>query len=315
MIVSSILDPAVISTFLVSATLFGSWFTFWYKTNLARTERERAYVCTLLSSSITSTCSIPLVYTLLTNGGDLIEILAYRTWTVVATTFFMTFLITDLVIGVVFYRSKIELLTGWIHHITYLGTLTWAIHNQYTAVFIMMCSLELPTFILALGSVRSQLRRDYVFASTFLVTRILFHAYAIKCAWVMKPYGPVVIALSAFFPVHCFWFYGKWCLIQVYVQGRVCLIVLVSLLGFIKQQIRLAAKRKQEALVSKQAQRKRSKHSSQHIQPSVISTTVKAAIKKTSVSSRSSKTTTNTTSAYLSSPTPSFHQSPPVSVH
>ncbi|KAL9550049.1 hypothetical protein PS6_005757 [Mucor atramentarius] len=292
MIVSSILDPAVISTFLVSATLFGSWFTFWYKTNLARTERERAYVCTLLSSSITSTCSIPLVYTLLTNGGDLIEILAYRTWTVVATTFFMTFLITDLVIGVVFYRSKIELLTGWIHHITYLGTLTWAIHNQYTAVFIMMCSLELPTFILALGSVRSQLRRDYVFASTFLVTRILFHAYAIKCAWVMKPYGPVVIALSAFFPVHCFWFYG-----------------------FIKQQIRLAAKRKQEALVSKQAQRKRSKHSSQHIQPSVISTTVKAAIKKTSVSSRSSKTTTNTTSAYLSSPTPSFHQSPPVSVH
>jgi len=296
MIVSSILDPAVISTFLVSATLFGSWFTFWYKTNLARTERERAYVCTLLSSSITSTCSVPLVYTLLTNGGDLTEILAYRTWTVVATTFFMTFLITDLVIGVVFYRSKIELLTGWIHHITYLGTLTWAIHNQYTAVFIMMCSLELPTFILALGSVRSQLRRDYVFASTFLVTRILFHAYAIKCAWVMKPYG-------------------KWCLIQVYFQGRVHLIVSVSLLGFIKQQIRLAAKRKQEALVNKQAQRKRSKHSSQHIQPSVISTTVKAAIRKTSVSSRSSKTTTNTTSAYLSSPTPSFHQSPPVSVH
>ncbi|KAF1802472.1 hypothetical protein V8B55DRAFT_1378007 [Mucor lusitanicus] len=292
MIVSSIFDPAVIATFLVSATIFGSWFTFWYKTNLARTERERAYVCTLLSSSITSTCSIPLVYTLLTNGGDLTEILAYRTWTVIATTFFMTFLITDLVVGSIFYRSKIELLTGWIHHITYLGTLTWAIHNQYTAVFIMMCSLELPTFILALGSVRSQLRRDYVFASTFLVTRILFHAYAIKCAWVMKPYGPVVTALSAFFPVHCFWFYG-----------------------FIKQQIRLAAKRKQEALANKQAQRKRSKQASQHIQPSVISTTIKTTIKKTSVSRSSKATANNTTSSYLSSPTPSFHQSPPVSVH
>ncbi|GAN08967.1 conserved hypothetical protein [Mucor ambiguus] len=292
MIVSSILDPVVITTFLVSATVFGSWFTFWYKTHLARTERERAYVCTLLSSSITSTCSIPLVYTLLTNGGDLAEILAYRTWTVIATTFFMTFLITDLVVGSIFYSSKIELLTGWIHHITYLGTLTWAIHNQYTAVFIMMCSLELPTFILALGSVRSQLRRDYVFASTFLVTRILFHAYAIKCAWVMKPYGPVVTALSAFFPVHCFWFYG-----------------------FIKQQIRLAAKRKQEALASKQAQRKRSKQASQHIQPSVISTTIKTTIKKTSVSRSSKATTNNTTSSYLSSPTPSFHQSPPVSVH
>lgn len=209
MIISSVIDSTVIATFLISATLFGSWFTFWYKSNLARTERERAYVCTLLSSSITSTCSIPLVYTLLTNGGDLTEILAYRTWTVIATTFFMTFLITDLVIGVVFYRSKIELLTGWIHHITYLGVLTWAIHNQFTAVFVMMCSLELPTFILALGSVRSHLRRDYIFATTFLITRILFHAYAIKCAWSMRPYGPVVIALSAFFPVHCFWFYGN----------------------------------------------------------------------------------------------------------
>ncbi|CAO3654173.1 unnamed protein product [Mucor fragilis] len=292
MLVSSILDPAVISTFLVSATVFGSWFTFWYKTNLARTERERAYVCTLLSSSITSTCSIPLVYTLLTNGGDLTEILAYRTWTVIATTFFMTFLITDLVIGSVFYRSKIELLTGWIHHITYLGTLTWAIHNQYTAVFIMMCSLELPTFVLALGSVRSQLRRDYVFASTFLVTRILFHAYAIKCAWVMKPYGPVVTALSAFFPVHCFWFYG-----------------------FIKQQIRLASKRKQQALANKQAQRKRSKQVLQHIQPSVISTTIKTTVKKTSVSRSNKAATNNTAPSYLSSPTPSFHQSPPVSVH
>ncbi|KAG2195165.1 hypothetical protein INT46_011143 [Mucor plumbeus] len=292
MIISSVIDSTVIATFLISATLFGSWFTFWYKTNLARTERERAYVCTLLSSSITSTCSIPLVYTLLTNGGDLTEILAYRTWTVIATTFFMTFLITDLVIGVVLYPNKIELLTGWIHHITYLGVLTWAIHNQFTAVFIMMCSLELPTFILALGSVRSQLRRDYIFATTFLITRILFHAYAIKCAWFMKPYGPVVIALSAFFPVHCFWFYG-----------------------FIKQQIRLAAKRKQELLTNKQSQRKRSKQPSLHIQPNItsITTSSKTTIKKTSI--LRNNTTNNATSKYLSSPTPSFHQSPPVSVH
>lgn len=209
MIIHSIFDPIVLTTFALSAALFGSWFTIWYKSNLLRTTRERAYVCTLLSSSITSMSSLPLVYQLLTNGGDLSEILVYRTWTVIATTFFMTFLIMDLSIGIVFYKDKIELLTGWIHHITYLGVLTWAIHNQYTSVFIMMCSLEVPTFILAIGSVRSYLRRDYIFATTFLLTRILFHAYAIKCAWVMKPYGPVVNAVAAFFPVHCFWFYGN----------------------------------------------------------------------------------------------------------
>jgi hypothetical protein len=208
MIISSVFHPVVIGTSLLSATAFGSWFAFWYKSNLARTERERAYVCTLLSSSITSIASLPLVYTLLTNHGQLAEILAYRTWTVIATTFFMTFLIMDLVIGSIFYRNKVELLTGWIHHITYLCVLTWAISNQYTAVFIMMCLLELPTFILAIGSVRSYLRRDYLFASTFVLTRIMFHAYAIWTAYKMEPFGPVMLALSAFFPIHCFWFYG-----------------------------------------------------------------------------------------------------------
>ncbi|KAI8646761.1 hypothetical protein BD408DRAFT_439854 [Parasitella parasitica] len=290
MIIASIFDSAFISTFALSAVLFGSWFSFWYKSNLARTEKERAYVCTLLSSSVTSLCSIPLVYTLLTNGGDLAEIAVYRTWTVIATTFFMTFLVVDLVIGVVFYRSKIDMLTGWIHHITYLLVLSWGIHNRLTAVFIMMCSLEVPTFILALGSVRSQLRQDYVFAATFLTTRIVFHAYAIKCAWVMEPLGSVVIALMAFFPVHCFWFYG-----------------------FIKQQIRLAAKKRQESVAGNQAQRQRSKQ--QHIQPSTVSTATlspETIIKKTSIS-RVNKT--SATQPYLSSPTPQFHQSPPVSVH
>lgn len=210
MIISSVFDPAVIATSLFSATVFGLWFTFWYKTNLARTERERAYICTLLSSSITSLSSLPLVYTLLTNNGQLSEILVYRTWTVIVTAFFMTFLITDLVIGSIFYRNKVELLTGWIHHITYLCVLTWAIAQQYTAIFIMMCSLELPTFILAIGSVRSYLRRDYLFATTFLLTRIVFHGYAIWTAYKMETFGPVMLALSAFFPVHCFWFYGMY---------------------------------------------------------------------------------------------------------
>ncbi|KAI8076409.1 uncharacterized protein B0P05DRAFT_545763 [Gilbertella persicaria] len=207
--ISSVFHPTVITTSLVSIALFGSWFTFWLKTNLARTERERAYVCTLMSSSVTSISSLPLVFTLISNGGNMTEILAYRTWTVVITTFFMTFLVMDLCIGVMFYRNKIELLTGWIHHITYLGTLTWAIYQQYTSVFVMMCCLELPTFILALGSVRSQLRRDYLFALSFLCTRIVFHLFSIYCAWKMKPLGPVMLALSAFFPVHCFWFYGR----------------------------------------------------------------------------------------------------------
>ncbi|CAO3662727.1 hypothetical protein CU097_007868 [Rhizopus azygosporus] len=213
--ITSIFDPIVIKTSIYSTITLIGWFTFWYKSKLARTEREIAYVCTLLSSFITSVSSIPLVYTLF--RSNLTRVLDYRTWTVQITVFFMTFLVIDLMIGSLFYPKKIGLLTGWIHHIVYIGVLTWAISQGYCSIFIMMCLLEVPTFLLALGSVRNQFRHDYLFAFTFVLTRILFHAYTILCAFQLKPFGPIMIALTAFFPLHCFWFYG-----------------------FIKQQLRLS---------------------------------------------------------------------------
>lgn len=116
----------------------------------------------------------------------------------------------DLSLGMIYYRNKIGLLTGWIHHITYIIVLIWAISNQFCSIFIMMCILEVPTFLLALGSMRVRLRRDALFAASFVLTRILFHAYAILSAWNMElRFGPVVNALTIFFPVHCYWFLGK----------------------------------------------------------------------------------------------------------
>jgi hypothetical protein len=206
--IDSLLDLITIKTSFYSTILFIAWFTAWYKTKLVTTEREIAYVCTLLSSFTTSLCSLPLVYILFISN-DLSQVLVYRTWTVQITVFFMIFLFLDLVIGCAFYPSKIGLLTGWIHHTVYLGVLSWAIHQHYCSVFVMMCLLEIPTFLLALGSIRKSLRHDYLFAVMFVATRIVFHFYAMVCAWRMEPMGSVVNALSAFFPVHCYWFYGK----------------------------------------------------------------------------------------------------------
>ncbi|KAG0766208.1 hypothetical protein G6F16_001078 [Rhizopus arrhizus] len=205
--IHSLLEPSIIKTSAVSAILLVAWFIFWKKNNLARTERELAYVLTLITSFITSLCSLPLVYTLY--KGNLSEILVYRTWTVQVTVFFMTFLFLDLVIGSIFYAKKIDPLTGWLHHTVYLMLLIWTIHRQYCSVFVMMCLLEIPTFILSVGSVRNRFRYDYLFAITFVCTRILFHLYVIVCAWQLKPFGSIMTALTAFWPLHCHWFYGK----------------------------------------------------------------------------------------------------------
>ncbi|KAL1935101.1 hypothetical protein VTP01DRAFT_4241 [Rhizomucor pusillus] len=202
------------TTALCSFLLLVAWFSLWHLTGLVQTERQRAYVLTLLSSAIMTLSSVPLVWEILTTPNGFQQLLPTTDgndywWTIAATTFFMTFLVTDLAVGSIFYRSKIQVLTGWIHHIAYVGLLIWVIRNHYTPVFVAMCLLEAPTFMLALGSVFKSLRRDYVFAALFVPTRIVFHGYMIADVSFRKPfYWGICIALCITFALHCYWFYG-----------------------------------------------------------------------------------------------------------
>lgn len=195
-----------------------AWFLCWNRFYI-ETERQRAYVLSLLSSFVTSMGSLPYVYQVLfQQRGNLHLLLVansahpssfFSLLSVALTAFFMTFLCLDLLVGWIHYRSKIDMLTGWIHHITYFCVLTWVLKQHYTGIFIAMCLLEVPTFLLALGSLHRPWRRDYLFASTFLSTRIVFHTFMISSAFTLFRFGPITLALSAFLPVHIYWFIGK----------------------------------------------------------------------------------------------------------
>ncbi|KAI9008993.1 hypothetical protein CLU79DRAFT_775580 [Phycomyces nitens] len=203
-------QPIVARSVATSVAVFIGWYLIWHYSGYIKTIRQRAYVLSLLSSFTTTLASLPLVWDVIKNNGDIqVLMLPERQWPIAVTTFFLTFLTLDLVIGSVFYRSKIELLTGWIHHIVYFGTLLWVIQHKYCSVFITMCVLEAPTFLLALGSINKRLRHDYLFAAAFVTSRILFHAYMIYNAHLFMPYGHISGTLFAFFPLHCYWFYGK----------------------------------------------------------------------------------------------------------
>ncbi|CAO3632505.1 unnamed protein product [Cunninghamella blakesleeana] len=204
-------SPIVFNTFIVSLVIQLSWYLGWHYSGFLKTERQKAYVFSLLSSFLTSIGSLPLVYQVLfIKRGNILNLLdtTYETWSLVTTVFFMTFLVLDLSIGSILYRKQIGLLTGWIHHITYLGLLFWVMKKRYTGLFITMCVLEIPTFLLALGSIHKPFRNDYVFATTFVSTRILFHAFMILNTFLFFHFHPMTIALTAFFPLHCYWFYG-----------------------------------------------------------------------------------------------------------
>jgi hypothetical protein len=75
----------------------------------------------------------------------------------------------------------------------------------FTAPFMIPCIEELPTFILALGSVFPSLRSDALFGFTFFILRIVFHAFLLyNC-----PYSIKAVFLSISMVMQLAWF-GKW---------------------------------------------------------------------------------------------------------
>ncbi|SAM05358.1 hypothetical protein [Absidia glauca] len=128
---------------------------------------------------------------------------------VALTTFFLTFLVWDLVVGVCRYRSKIDPLTGWVHHTAYFCMLMWVLQQQYSPLFMALCVMELPTFFLSVGSIHTPWRHDYLFAATFVATRIVFHGSCLVGA--VRTFGissSITLALAAVLPVHIHWFVG-----------------------------------------------------------------------------------------------------------
>ena len=66
------------------------------------------------------------------------------------------------------------------HHTIYTLLLTLLIlPHSFSTFFTTCCILELPTFLLSIGSLYPRLRNDYVFAGTFFVLRICLHGYLV----------------------------------------------------------------------------------------------------------------------------------------
>ncbi|KAG2222426.1 hypothetical protein INT45_009438 [Circinella minor] len=188
-----------------------AWYSLWHFGGRS-SERERSFAVTLISSFVMTCCSIPVLYHAYQAGFASLLMPVSREaydWTLVATCYFMTSLAMDLCLGVLFYRSKVNILTGWVHHTAYIILLSWVIYVRLNRFFVAMCILELPTLCLSIGWVFPFLRHDYLFATLYVPTRIGFHAFMITISWPFKT--EVVAALLALFPLHLYWFYGFIC--------------------------------------------------------------------------------------------------------
>jgi hypothetical protein len=120
------------------------------------------------------------------------------------------FMSLDLIIGSIDYREQIRMDTGWVHHTLYLMLYSTMAAYGGTQYLIAGACCEMPTFIMALGTVVPELRQELAFGVTFLFTRIIWFSlllvvYSISSynAWLPAYlYAPPLVAAIA---MHIWW--------------------------------------------------------------------------------------------------------------
>ena len=171
--------------------------------------RKRAWILTMVASFIVFAGSLPAVYSFMvksqfnlaihpTQDGDFDMFLC---------CFFISYLVMDLVIGMIHYRDQIYFLSGWVHHFGYIVLVTHLINKNLTTSFCMMGVMEVPTFALSLGHLWKPLRNDMVFGALFFSTRIFYHGIMVWLFYHHYPVeGPWWLVVAGVYPLHCYWF-------------------------------------------------------------------------------------------------------------
>jgi hypothetical protein len=123
--------------------------------------------------------------------------------------------IYDLILGILFYPKYVQLLTGYVHHSVYLWIMYFSITGNggimtsrpFSPCFVFAGIEEIPTFLLALGSVNSDYRTDQGFGITFFFLRILFHIFLLGYSYYSGCDTATTVIYSMALVLHLNWFF------------------------------------------------------------------------------------------------------------
>ncbi|KAJ7100911.1 hypothetical protein B0H15DRAFT_995610 [Mycena belliarum] len=216
--------------------------------------RQRAWLLTTLASALMTAAALPFVLDFAcgvvgsvrgakTDAGmgfgsglglGAVRAVQPRAWLAVPVNrFFQAYLVGDLLLGALCYRTQVGLLTGWVHHAVYIAVTEIALRAGWAHVFCFCAVMELPTLLLGLGTLLPRARSNTLFAATFFATRIVLHlvlvlAYALPTgqpvpsssassatsAGASTSVGALTgspvpaLVLASVFPLHAMWFAG-----------------------------------------------------------------------------------------------------------
>lgn len=198
--------------FLLSCVLVGLIF-FIIEPHIAST-KGKAWIVMLFSSLILSLVGVVYVF----------QAQAYNLWTNefiysddfvsrIVMLFFASVNVMDLLLGILYYPSFLDPFSTIAHHIFYIGFIAALLINGYSKGFMLCFLMEVPTFVLALGSVWKKCRSDLSFGISFFLTRILYNMLLAYRLAMLSIDGIIwKICVGVLF-LHIFWFY-KW--VRVY---------------------------------------------------------------------------------------------------
>ena len=122
----------------------------------------------------------------------------------------------DLALGFVFYRKYLAFLTAYVHHSVFIWTMVCCTTGNggfiqtrtFASAFALATIEEIPTFLLALGSVLPSFRTDMGFGITFFIFRIAYHAILMLTSYYnyRQLESQVLILYTLTFMLHVNWF-------------------------------------------------------------------------------------------------------------
>ena len=124
---------------------------------------------------------------------------------------------SDLIFGLIFYKEHLGVLTAYFHHTIYIWLMIYAItgNGGFTSTtpfcegFMWSSIEELPTSLLALGSIFPSLRSDIGFGLSFFLLRIIYHSFlTYQAVQIVNAYGFACVGMYFLtLAMHVNWFY------------------------------------------------------------------------------------------------------------
>ncbi|KAF8224851.1 hypothetical protein L208DRAFT_1409445 [Tricholoma matsutake] len=177
--------------------------------------KQASWILSAIASTVMTLASLPFLWAYFSGGASVSSIRVLPHFAVVVVRFFQAYLAADLTLGSVYYRSRISVFGGWIHHSVYAVIGQLAVRGSFSHIFCLAGLMKIPSLIYATAVFYPHLRSDILFAVAFFATRILFHVVLLvsyisqesRMQAVGGSFAPA-ITFAMLFPLHVMWFGG-----------------------------------------------------------------------------------------------------------